>query len=158
MHALKYDGWERAAVGMSERMARTSWPPDVVRERDALIPVPLSPSRARARGYNQSEALSIPLAERWSVPVFRNALRRVRDTGSQTRLTPDDRLRNVAGAFTVATEAMHRIAGRHLVLVDDVLTTAATLNSCALALHDAGARTISYVTFGRARSAGDPLL
>jgi predicted amidophosphoribosyltransferase len=75
-------------------------------------------------------------------------------TSSQTRLTPEQRLHNVAGAFRVAA---HRrpLRAAHVVLVDDVVTTAATLNACAAALFAGGARIISYVTFGRARLPGD---
>ena len=82
------------------------------------------------------------------------ALVRQRATETQTRLTPGDRLRNVAGAFATILRR-EELAGRHVVLVDDVVTTAATLNACATALHSGGARIISYVTFGRARAAGD---
>jgi predicted amidophosphoribosyltransferase len=66
-----------------------------------------------------------------------------------------DRLRNVAGAFDVSSSVSTRLRGSHLVLVDDVVTTAATLNACAETLMQGGARIISYVTFGRARSASD---
>ena len=134
-------------------MARLSWPPDVLRERSLLVPVPLAPSRLRERGYNQSALLARALAPRWGVPVL-EALTRTRATATQTRLTPGDRLRNVAGAF-VATVPKGALAGEHVVLVDDVVTTAATLNSCATALFEGGARIVSYVTFGRARAAGD---
>ncbi len=71
-------------------------------------------------------------------------------TASQTRLTPEQRLHNVAGAFRVPADVA-RLRGLHVLLVDDVVTTAATLNACATALFDGGARIISYVTFGRAR-------
>lgn len=153
MHELKYGGWTALAAPMAERMARLDWPLDVRTERSALVPVPLGRTRARARGYNQSALLAEALAPHWGIPVLA-ALRRERETVSQTRLTPASRRLNVAGAFGVAlTRAA--VAGRHLVLVDDVVTTAATLNSAATALFQAGARTISYVTFGRARAAGD---
>ncbi len=140
---------------MGERMARTDWPADVVAERAALIPVPLARDRQRERGYNQSELLARVIARSWSVPVWTGVLERRRKTRSQTRLTPGERLANVAGAFCVAPGGGPRLRGAHVVLVDDVVTTAATLNSCAGALYDAGARIISYVTFGRARSGSD---
>jgi ComF family protein len=153
VHKLKYSGWTALAVPMAEQMARLNFPEDVTLERDMLVPVPLAAARARERGYNQSELLARVLGLRWSIPV-REALVRQRATETQTRLTPGDRLRNVAGAFATVLER-GELAGRHVVLVDDVVTTAATLNACASALHSGGARIISYVTFGRARAAGD---
>lgn len=155
VHALKYGGWPRAAEGMAERMARLAWPVDVVAERAALVPVPLGAARRRARGYNQSERLARALAARWLLPVWADLLVRGRETSSQTRLTPDQRRRNVSGAFRVAHDAGGRLDGAHVVLVDDVITTAATLNACAAALFAAGARIVSYVTFGRAPTPAD---
>jgi ComF family protein len=152
--ALKYHGWTAAAEGMGERMSRLAWPRDVVDERTALVPVPLAAGRRRGRGFNQSELLARALGRRWEVPVWSACLERARATPTQTRLTPGERRRNVAGAFRAAAVGFN-FRGAHLVLVDDVVTTAATLNECATALHDAGARIISYVTFGRAPALGD---
>jgi ComF family protein len=155
VHALKYDGWRVAADGMAERMARLSWPRDVIDERTALVPVPLASTRLRERGFNQSELIARALAERWRIPVWTDLVTRQRNTETQTRLRPSDRLRNVAGAFDVSSSVSTRLRGAHLVLVDDVVTTAATLNACAAMLMQSGARILSYVTFGRARSASD---
>lgn len=153
VHALKYGGWERAAAGMGARMARLAWPEDVREERAALVPVPLSAGRRRERGYNQSERLARALGARLGLAVWDDVVERARDTRTQTRLTPEQRLSNVSGAFRVADRG--RIAGAHLVLVDDVVTTAATLNACATTLFEGGARIVSYVTFGRAPAPGD---
>ena len=155
IHALKYNGWKVSAEGMAERMGRLTWPSDVLEERTALVPIPLSKARARERGFNQSELIARGLAERWHVPVWTDVVARGRNTETQTRLGADDRLRNVAGAFDVSSAVSTRLRGAHLVLVDDVVTTAATLNACAESLVAGGARIISYVTFGRARSASD---
>jgi ComF family protein len=152
--ALKYDGWTAAADDMAARMARLAWPRDVLEERAAVVPVPLAPARARERGYNQSELLARGLARRWAVPVWAGCVERARVTMTQTRLTPDERRRNVRGAFR-AVPGPVTFRGAHLVLLDDVVTTGATLNECASALHDAGARIVSYVTFGRAPAVGD---
>ena len=155
MHALKYGGWPIIAVEMAERMARLGWPEDVRRERTALVPVPLASTRLRERGFNQSALLATALAAHWSVPVWTDVLGRVRDTPSQTRLTPTDRLRNVSGAFRAPASAGAILRGAHVVLIDDVVTTASTLNACAAALYDGGARILTYVTFARAPAAGD---
>lgn len=153
--ALKYDGWPAVAHEMGGRMSRLSWPGDVVRERAALVPVPLSAVKARARGFNQAERLADVIGERWGLPVWRDALTRTRETRSQTRLTPGERRANVHGAFLASRGNAPHLRGLHLVLVDDVLTTGATLNACARELFAAGARTMSYLTFGRARTSAD---
>lgn len=155
VHALKYQGWYRIAAEMAVRMARLDWPIDVVEERRALVPVPLSKKRERERGYNQTTQLAVELARRWSLPVWDDVLTRVRHTETQTRLTPGDRLRNVSGAFCARSTARNVLRGAHVVVVDDVVTTAATLNACAAALCDGGARIVSFVTFGRAPALGD---
>ena len=121
----------------------------------AVVPVPLAESRRRERGFNQSERLAAALAARWSLPLWTDALERARATRTQTRLTPAERLANVSGAFRVRDSARPRLANQHVVLVDDVVTTAATLNACAAALVAGGARIVSYATFGRAPAAGD---
>ena len=154
MHALKYDGWHAMASGIGTRMSRLSWPADVVAERTALVPVPLSLRRERERGFNQSTQLAAEIGSRLEMDVWRDALERTHFSSSQTRLTPEERLRNVSGAFRVTGDPA-RLRGAHLVLVDDVVTTAATLNACAAALFAGGSRIISYVTFGRARLPGD---
>jgi len=156
VHALKYDGWRATADGMAERMARVGWPPDVVEERSLVVPVPLAPARERERGYNQSALLARSIAARWRVPVGDGVLTRTRATRSQTRLTPGERLANVRGAFRASDGAPSRVRGAHVIVVDDVVTTCATLNACAAALFDAGARIVSFATFGRARTVGDP--
>ncbi|HEX9563613.1 MAG TPA: hypothetical protein VF981_06570 [Gemmatimonadaceae bacterium] len=154
IHAFKYDGWTGLAFGMAARMTRLSWPDDVVAERTAFVPVPLSARRERERGFNQSALIAASLGAAQGLPVWSDVLRRPHFKSSQTRLTPEQRLANVSGAFRVAGDAA-RLRGAHLVLVDDVVTTAATLNACAAALFAGGARVISYLTFGRARLPGD---
>jgi ComF family protein len=130
------------------------WPVDVIEERAAIIPVPLSAARNRERGYNQSALLGRRLAEIWRIPLWENVLGRARDTRSQTELTPEERLGNVAGSFAIGM-GVDALPGAHVVLVDDVVTTAATMNECARVLFENGARIISYVTFGRAHASGD---
>jgi ComF family protein len=154
VHALKYQGWPAVATAMARRMGSLRFPLDVERERAALVPVPLSASRLRERGYNQSAELARALGALWGLPVRDNLLERVRATKTQTRLTPGERHRNVSGAFRARAER-DALRGLHLVLVDDVVTTAATLNACAAALHAGGARILSFVTFGRAPALGD---
>jgi ComF family protein len=155
VHALKYGGWHAVAGDMAERMARLAWPRDVMVERTALVPVPLACVRERERGFNQSERLARALAQRWGLPVWTHCIERSRATQTQTRLTPEERRRNVSGAFHVVPSSRASLRGAHVVLVDDVVTTGATLAECAATLFDGGARIISIVTFGRAPAAGD---
>ena len=154
VHALKYGAWPAVAIPMARRMARLAFPDDVVAERAALIPMPLSPTRLRERGYNQAERLATALAGHWRMPVW-DALQRVRHTKSQVQLTPSERSRNVLRAFAVRRERVSLLRGQHIVLVDDVITTSATLNAAAQALVEGGARIVSFVTFGRAPDPGD---
>ena len=154
VHALKYQGWPAVATAMARRMATLRFPVDVERERAAIVPVPLARSRERERGYNQSAELARNLSCAWGIPMRTDLLERCRATETQTRLTPGERRRNVSGAFRAAVDRSS-LRGLHLVLVDDVVTTAATLNACAAALHEGGARNLSFVTFGRAPALGD---
>ena len=158
VHALKYRGWHAVADGMADRLARLDWPDDVRRERSCLVPVPLAPDRARARGFNQAERLASALAPRWGIPSRTDLLRRARAgprAESQTRLTPTERSGNVRDCFVSPQNVHAELRGAHVILVDDVVTTAATLNACAAELVAAGARIVSYVTFGRARAIRD---
>jgi ComF family protein len=157
VHALKYEGWEAVADEIAERMSRLSWPPDVVDERAALVPIPLASARKRQRGYNQSALIARGIGKRWRIPVWEDIVVRSRETSSQTTLTPEERLDNVAGSFRVGAPGLEELRGAHVVMVDDVVTTAATLNTCAKVLYESGARIISYMTFGRAHASGDRL-
>ncbi|HEY2162365.1 MAG TPA: hypothetical protein VGH04_00160, partial [Gemmatimonadaceae bacterium] len=115
VHALKYGGWHRVAAEMATRMARCDWPRDVVEERAAIVPVPLSAKRERERGYNQSERLAHGLAAAWRIPVWTDVLTRTRHTETQTRLAPDERFRNVTGAFSAPPSARDSLRGAHVV-------------------------------------------
>ena len=110
-----------------------------------LIPVPLGGRRQRVRGYNQSERIAAALGSRTGYAVRTDLLYRMRETRTQTALTPEARHANVAGAFRAAL-----VTGMELVLVDDVFTTGATLASAAAALVAAGASRVEAVTFARA--------
>lgn len=158
VHALKYEGWTRVAAEMAVRLARVPFPLDVTEERSAIVPVPLSPSRLRERGFNQSALIAAALAQLWGIPCWLDALHRAASARSQTELTPGERLTNVAGAFSVPVRTVPSLRGAHVMLLDDVVTTGATLRACASALFASGARTISYTTFGRAPASGDRLI
>lgn len=114
---------------------------------DAVCAVPLHHLRLRERGFNQAALLAASLARRLRLPVQGRGLVRRRNTGTQTHLTARERLSNVKGAFGVRRSADWR--GRRLLLVDDVMTTGATVSACAGALKDAGAASVHVVTLAR---------
>jgi ComF family protein len=120
----------------------------VLEEAEVLVPVPLHPRRRRERGFNQADLLAAAVGRRCRLPVAATALVRRKDTAPQAGLSAAGRRLNVAGAFGVRRRA--RIAGRVVVLVDDVLTTGATALACARALNDAGAREVRLLAVARA--------
>jgi ComF family protein len=114
---------------------------------DLVLPVPLHPRKLRARGFNQALAL-VRAAGRRRLPVSVDALVRTRDTPELGHAGPRERRERVAGAFAVRTP--DRVRGRHVLVVDDVMTTGATLGACAEALRAAGARSVSVAALARA--------
>jgi ComF family protein len=160
VHALKYRGWEAAGSPMGLRMAGVPLPADVEDEARLVVPVPVSKSRLRQRGYNQAELLAAAFAQATGRTCEARVLARIRATESQTALHPDERRANVAHAFTVPTGAGRELHREHVLLVDDVWTTGATAIACAETLLAAGARAVSVLTFARAlsglRREGDP--
>lgn len=146
VHQLKYQGWWRAAEAMALAMRHL----EPLTGQVCLIPVPLAPRRERDRGYNQSERLAAALGALIGHPVRTDLVRRVRETSTQTALTPEERRANVVGAFEAAADVARVARGHTVVVVDDVFTTGATLLAAAEALAGAGATQIEGVTFGRA--------
>jgi ComF family protein len=119
----------------------------VLKAPAVLVPVPLHPRRLRERGFNQSELLAQALGRRSGLVVAPEALVRRKETPPQTGLTAAARRSNVSGAFTVRRRS--RVAGRVVVLVDDVVTTGATARACAAALRAAGTTEVRLVTAAR---------
>jgi ComF family protein len=158
VHALKYGGWADLAEEMGAWMAEVQFPPAVESEIGALVPVPLSPARLRERGFNQAELLGRAVARRRGWPLLAGALVRERHTRRQARLAPRERAENVAGAFRVLATNGAPLEDTHLLLVDDVLTTAATAQACVRALCRAGARAVSVLSFARARRDLPPVI
>ena len=112
-----------------------------------VVPVPLHPRRARQRGFNQARLLAVAVSRGTKTPL-REELRRVRDTGSQRGRLRPQRFAQLTGAFAVTRP--QRVAGQRVLLVDDVIATSATVQSCAAALRTAGAAEITVVALARA--------
>jgi competence protein ComFC len=113
---------------------------------DALVPVPLHRVRHRDREFNQAEELAKLVGKPAGIPVAK-LLQRIRNTTTQTRLSREERMENLRGAFRVRHNA--RVNGRHLVLVDDVFTTGSTVEECSRVLLHAGAATVRVITVAR---------
>ncbi|MGH9632502.1 MAG: ComF family protein [Bryobacteraceae bacterium] len=143
IHLFKY-GRIRTLAKPLGRLLSSALPREI--RFDGVVPMPLHWRRQWNRGFNQSELLAEAVARRASVPVWK-ALRRKRPTLPQAGLTNAQRRTNVSGAFEVRKGAA--VEGRHILLVDDVLTTGASVNACAAALRRAGARRITVLTLAR---------
>ncbi len=156
VHALKFGGKPRLAKPMGEAMAEVlrralnaddGLLPEGWRSPHFLIPVPLHPKTQRQRGYNQAALLAREVGELTGIPVVENAVLQVRHMQPQATLGARERWENVKGAFAVAQPEL--VKGRIVVVVDDVMTTGATLNEIARLLKRCGARYVYCLTFAR---------
>jgi ComF family protein len=147
IHLFKYSGMKPLARPLAGYLERAI----PVDERfDAVVAVPLYWRKKWDRGFNQSELLARLLARRRGIPVL-NALRRKRATATQAGLASAGRRRNVAGAFVLRTKTSPdpELAGKKILLIDDVMTTGATASACASVLKRGGAKSISLLTLAR---------
>jgi ComF family protein len=147
VHALKYSDRLDLAPMMGRWLSHAGR--ELLAEADALVPVPLHWRRLWARRFNQSAMLAAAISAESGVPIATGLLRRVKPTAQQVGLSRTERAANVQGAFRVPPEARGAVAGRRLVLVDDVLTSGATVDGCARALLRAGAANVDVLIFAR---------
>lgn len=151
LHDLKYAGERRLAEPLGAALARR-WARVGIGSQ-VVVPVPIHVERERHRGYDQATLLAAVTARHLGLPVAL-ALERGRMTVAQFELGRDERATNVAGAFRLRSSDPHAartIAGRWVLLVDDVVTTGATLAACGAALMDAGALAVSAIAIARER-------
>lgn len=134
VQALKFGEQLMLANSLADRLAQC-----VEMRPDCIVPMPLHPARLRERGFNQSLELARRVASRLDVPLLKNACQRVRDTPPQAALNWKERGKNMRRAFACAED----FSGKHVAVVDDVMTSGASLNELALALRRAGAREVS---------------
>jgi len=146
LHGLKYNGRKETGIFLGRQFAYdlqdTAW----IRTIDLIVPVPLHPRKEATRGYNQSALIAEGMSGMLQLPWSGKLLRRIKHTGSQTKKTREERAENVSGAFALSGP----VAGRHILLLDDVLTTGATLEACAIAVLSAGNVQVSLATIGLA--------
>ncbi|MBB5211341.1 ComF family protein [Microbulbifer hydrolyticus] len=141
---FKYQGDLAAGRTLAE-LAALRFQPEAHRP-DILVPVPLHWRKQISRGYNQAQLIADRLGRQWHIPVHTGALRKVTPTGSQQELRRSERLKNLADSFTARPD---KVAGLHVGLVDDVITTGATLEVAAQALCTAGATRVSAYALAR---------
>lgn len=113
---------------------------------DLIIPIPLGRVRQKSRGFNQSALLASPLSQYFDIPMSNNAVQRIKETGSQVDLTALERNINMEGAF-LGNSA--KLRGRNVLLVDDIITTGATMNHCAKAILESGARCVHAISVAK---------
>ena len=128
MHQLKYRGNKELGIYLGQLMGHSLFACNRFRSVDALVPLPLFPAKERKRGYNQATILCEGMATVLQKPVLKDAVTRMSYTDSQTKKSRVERWQNMEGRFEIADE--ETIRGKHLLLVDDVITTGATLEAC----------------------------
>ena len=156
IHAFKYEGRVELAPNLARYLyavaAETPWTA-IFSQLDAMTPVPLHSDRIRERGYNQAELLTRSLASSADKPVLKEAILRTEATRSQVGLSRAERADNVLGKFWADSQT---VAGLTLLLVDDVLTTGATMRECAAALRSNGATAVYGLALARPTTGRDP--
>jgi ComF family protein len=134
IHELKYNGKQKAGIEMG-RLFGIELRESLFARADLLHPVPLHPSKLRKRGYNQSELISKGISVSLNIPVETAFIKRIISTPTQTRKTRYERWENVKESFTI--NSPENLKNKHIVLIDDVITTGATIEACASALMEA---------------------
>lgn len=149
--ALKF-GSRLALAPLFARMLRDALLREQAKEitlPDQLTMVPLGTQRLSERGFNQALEIAKPLSRSLGIPLDPRLVLRVRDTQAQAMLHPDERLKNIRHAFVVASDAIEHMRGRHIGVVDDVITTGETLNELAATLKRFGAARVTNFVFAR---------
>ena len=127
IHELKYKGRKDVGITLGNLIGKSILSSAYFKTIDVLIPLPLTPARERMRGYNQAEILCKGISEVTNIPIISNVLIRSRSSSTQTRKKRIERWKNVSSDFSLINE--EKIAGKHVLLIDDVITTGATLDA-----------------------------
>lgn len=147
VHGFKYQDRTELAPLLGRWMARAG--AELLNDADLIVPVPLHWRRGWSRRYNQSGALATVIGKLSQVPIGGEALKRIRPTTQQVGLSRMERAKNVQGAFRVPDSRKAEVKGRRIVLIDDVLTSGATVDACARALLRSGAADVDVLVFAR---------
>jgi len=154
IHAFKYSGKTKVGELLGQALAALVQQDEVLSTADAVCPIPLHPARLRERGFNQSLLLAAAISMSTRIPLA-EFLARTKNTATQTlKTSPEARLKNLAGAFRLRPDA--DVRGRKVLLVDDVMTTGATLDQAAQELLKGGAVSVPGVVIAAAHAGGPP--
>ena len=151
LHGMKYHGRKHLCIQMGRIMGTALRNTGFFDGIDFVIPVPLHKNRMRERGYNQSELLARGISEITSIPVVTDVMRRIHNNATQTNKSAFERWENTEGLFGV-TEKAALLSGRHILLVDDVLTTGATISACLDAMKIVNSVRVSVITLAWTKS------
>lgn len=144
LHQLKYKGKKEIGLYFGRRMGEAFGASERHKEIDALVPLPLFFKRERKRGYNQAAVICEGISEVTGLPVLNNVITRRKNTETQTHKNREERWENIEGKFELINK--EEIEGKHVLLVDDVLTTGATLEACGSELLKARGLKLSIAT------------
>lgn len=150
IYDLKYHHRPEIGEQMGRLIAREFASAGFFEGIDAIIPVPLAPSRQRGRGYNQSVQIAVGVSQITHIPIKNKVVRRKNFKGSQTTKTRWERRENVENAFALRRKVS--LAGKHVLIVDDIVTSGATVIACATALKAAGNPKVSVLSIGFTKS------
>lgn len=141
---FKYHGKENYAVMMGELFGKLFAETDFAKNIDIIVPVPLHPKKEAIRGYNQSEKFASGITKTLNIPVNSTNLIRIKNTITQTKMNNESRIKNMLNAFSLIDSDL--FVGKHILIVDDVLTTGSTLYECAKILDQIAGTKISMAT------------
>jgi ComF family protein len=128
LHSLKYRGKSEIGILLGKELAAEMLSSKNYSDIDYIIPVPLHPKRQKQRGYNQSEMIGVGMSKVLKIPMLTEVLIRNLETVTQTKMTKDERWKNVSGKFIISDGEI--LKNKHVLLVDDVVTTGSTLEAC----------------------------
>lgn len=149
LHQLKYNNKPQVGIHLAINAATDIKPSGFFKEIDIIVPMPLSKKKLKERGYNQCDYIAEGLSQVTGIPVVKNCVIRTKANETQTHKTREERWKNVEGIFAITKPEI--LKNRHILLIDDVLTTGATIANCAKAIHETGCKisifTIAYSNY-----------